>query len=50
MGYVPVQDAEAWAAELEAIVPPAGDPAARFHGGAFCALEYLDPSTGRKKP
>jgi uronate dehydrogenase len=43
LGYRPTQDAEAWAAELEAIAPPSGDPAARFHGGAFCALEYLDP-------
>jgi len=50
LGYRPLQDAEAWAAELELIVPPADDPAARFHGGAFCALEYLDPPTGRKKP
>ena len=49
LGYVPTQDAEAWAAELEAVVPPSGDPAARFHGGAFCALEYVVASERRKK-
>ncbi len=50
LGYLPTQDAEAWAAALETIGPPAGDPAARFHGGAFCALEYVDPPRGRYKP
>jgi uronate dehydrogenase len=49
LGYVPAQDAEAWAAELESIAPAAGDPAARFHGGAFCALEYVDAPEGREK-
>jgi uronate dehydrogenase len=49
LGYRPSQDAEAWAAVLESIAPPAGDPAARFHGGAFCALEYVDPPRGGEK-
>ena len=40
IGYEPVDNAEQYAAELESIVPPAGDPAAQFHGGAFCALEF----------
>jgi uronate dehydrogenase len=40
IGYRPVDNAEDYAAELESIAPPAGDPAAEFHGGAFCALEF----------
>jgi len=40
VGYRPVDNAEQYAAELEAKTPPAGDPAADFHGGAFCALEF----------
>lgn len=40
VGYRPVDNAEQYAAELVAKTPPAGDPAADFHGGAFCALEF----------
>lgn len=49
LGYRPTQDAETWAADLEPVAPVAGDPAARFHGGAFCALEYVIPLEGREK-
>jgi uronate dehydrogenase len=41
LGYVPQDDAEAYAAELESVRPPADDPAARFHGGEFCGMEYV---------
>ncbi|MDB5808135.1 MAG: Epimerase [Betaproteobacteria bacterium] len=40
VGYRPLDNAEQYAAELETIKPSAGDPAADFHGGAFCALEF----------
>ena len=40
VGYQPVDNAEQYAAELESKKPPAGDPAAEFHGGAFCGLEF----------
>jgi uronate dehydrogenase len=40
IGYRPVDNAEQYAVELESITPPPGDPAADFHGGAFCALEF----------
>ena len=40
IGYRPQDDAEIHAAELEKLTPPAGDPAADFHGGSFCALEF----------
>ena len=42
IGYVPVQDAEQWAAELEqATLGAPGSPAVRFHGGSYCAAEYV---------
>jgi uronate dehydrogenase len=40
IGYRPQDNAEQYAAELVAKMPPAGDPAKEFHGGAFCALEF----------
>ena len=40
VGYRPQDNAEQSAAELEARTPPVGDPAADFHGGAFCGLEF----------
>lgn len=40
IGYRPQDNAEQYAAELEAKTPPAGDPAKEFHGGAFCGLEF----------
>jgi uronate dehydrogenase len=44
IGYRPRDNAEHFAAALEAKRPPAGDPAAEFHGGAFCSLEFTgDP-------
>ncbi|MBC7779573.1 MAG: NAD(P)-dependent oxidoreductase [Proteobacteria bacterium] len=46
IGYVPRDDAEQYAAEIAHIVPPPQDPAARFHGGAFCGLEHVDPPEG----
>jgi uronate dehydrogenase len=44
IGYRPLDNAEQYAAELEAIRPPAGDPAEDFHGGAFCGLEFVGDS------
>jgi uronate dehydrogenase len=44
IGYRPRDDAEQYAAELESIRPPAGDPAAEFHGGPFCGLEFAGDS------
>ena len=44
IGYRPQDNAENYAAELESIRPPAGDPAAEFHGGAFCGLEFVGDS------
>ena len=41
IGYRPQDNAEQYAAELAAKTPPAGDPAREFHGGAFCALEFV---------
>ncbi len=41
IGYQPQDNAEQYAEELAAKTPPAGDPAADFHGGAFCALEFV---------
>jgi uronate dehydrogenase len=41
IGYRPVDNAEQYAVELETKTPPAGDPAREFHGGAFCALEFV---------
>ena len=40
IGYRPVDNAEQYAVELESKAPAAGDPAADFHGGAFCGLEF----------
>jgi uronate dehydrogenase len=40
IGYRPVDNAEQYAAELATKSPPAGDPAADFHGGPFCSLEF----------
>lgn len=40
IGYRPQDNSEQYAAELESKIPPAGDPAREFHGGAFCALEF----------
>jgi len=44
IGYRPLDNAEQYAAELEAKRPPAGEPAADFHGGAFCGLEFVGDS------
>ncbi len=44
IGYMPEDDAEVHAAEVEGIAPPPGSVAARFHGGAVCALNFTgDP-------
>ena len=40
IGYVPQDDAEAYAAQVAGKTPPAGDPARVFHGGSFCAQEW----------
>ncbi len=40
LGYAPQDDAEEYAGELEMLRPAPRDPAARFHGGAYCAMEY----------
>jgi uronate dehydrogenase len=40
VGYVPQDNAEAWAAELAGKTPPAGDVAALFHGGNVCQIEF----------
>jgi uronate dehydrogenase len=40
IGFVPRDNAEQYAAELVGKGPPPGDPAAEFHGGSFCALEF----------
>lgn len=40
LGYQPQDNAEDFAAELAGKTPPPGDPAAEFHGGPFCALEF----------
>jgi len=39
IGYVPVDDAENYAAGIPPAADPCG-PAALFHGGDFCALEF----------
>ncbi len=44
IGYRPQDNAEEFARELAGKSPPAGDPAADFHGGAFCALEFAGDS------
>lgn len=40
VGYVPQDDAEAWAAELEGKATPGGEIAQLFHGGSVCALGF----------
>jgi uronate dehydrogenase len=40
LGYKPQDNAEEFAQELAGKISPAGDPAAEFHGGPFCALEF----------
>jgi uronate dehydrogenase len=40
IGFVPRDNAERYAAELLGKGPPPGDPAAAFHGGSFCAMEW----------
>jgi uronate dehydrogenase len=40
VGYRPLDNAEQYASELKSNAPRAGDPAADFHGGAFCGLEF----------
>ena len=40
VGYVPLDNAEDYAAELPASASHSGDPAIAFHGGEFCALEF----------
>lgn len=44
VGYVPQENAEAFAAELEGKATPGGAIAALFHGGSVCALGFTgDP-------
>jgi uronate dehydrogenase len=45
IGYVPRDDAEAYAAGLDRRAPPPGDPAREFHGGSFCK-SGTDPDFG----
>jgi uronate dehydrogenase len=40
LGYRPQDNAEDFAAELEGQASAAADPAAEFHGGEFCTLEF----------
>jgi len=40
LGYKPQDNAEEFAPELAGKTAPPGDPAAEFHGGPFCALEF----------
>jgi uronate dehydrogenase len=40
IGYVPQDDAEVFAAEIEGIAPAPGSVAARFHGGVVCELGF----------
>lgn len=40
IGYRPQDNAEAYAAEFEALPPDGTDSAVEFHGGEFCALEF----------
>jgi uronate dehydrogenase len=46
IGYTPQDNAEEYAAELDAPAADLSDPAVAFHGGAFCGLEF-DGDTGR---
>ena len=46
IGYAPRDNAEEYAAALQAPAADLTDPAVAFHGGAFCALEF-DGDTGR---
>jgi uronate dehydrogenase len=44
LGWSPLDNAEAFAAELEGIRPPPGSVAARFHGGVVCEAGFTgDP-------
>ena len=40
VGYQPEDNAEDYVSELKEPAPGAHDPAAVFHGGAFCGLEF----------
>jgi uronate dehydrogenase len=40
IGYVPQDNAERFASVLESKAPAANGPAALFHGGSFCAMEW----------
>lgn len=40
IGYAPQDDAESFAAEIEASSQENDEPAAAFHGGEFCAIEF----------
>jgi uronate dehydrogenase len=40
IGFVPQDDAEQFAAELEQNAPPPGSVAARFHGGSVCEIGF----------
>lgn len=40
IGFVPRDNAEQFADEVAGKAPRPGDPAAEFHGGSFCALEW----------
>ena len=40
IGYVPQDNAEAWAGGLADKTPPAGDVAALFHGGSVCQIGH----------
>lgn len=47
IGYVPVDNAEAFAGKILEAHPPGSEPEVQrsFHGGSFCALEFVgDPS------
>jgi uronate dehydrogenase len=40
VGYVPQDNAQAYAAEIAHVAPPPGSVAARFHGGAVCEIGF----------
>lgn len=40
VGYRPEDNAEDYASECNAVTPDGADPAAEFHGGEFCELEF----------
>lgn len=39
LGFVPRDNAEDYSGEVGHIVPPPGDPAGEFHGGAYCTAK-----------